>query len=104
MTPPGSACSIILGKGITSATAGSVDSLTLVVDDIDKGRAEFVDRGVDVSEVFHDEGGVWRQSGTVGWVAGPDPQPRSYASFVTFSDPDDNGWLVQEITERLPGR
>ncbi len=104
MTPPGSGCSIIFGNRNTSATPGSVDSLTLVVDDIDKARTELVDRGVEVSEVFHDEGGVWRHSGTVARVAGPDPQRRSYLSFAAFSDPDGNGWLLQEITERLPGR
>ncbi len=93
-----------LRREITSATPGSVDRLTLVVDDIDKAGAALVGRGVDVSEVFHDEGGVWRHSGTVARVAGPDPPHRSYPSFAAFSDPDGNGWLVQAITERLPGR
>lgn len=104
MTPPGSPCSIIFGDGITAATPGSLDSLVLVVDDIEKARAELVDRGVDVSEVFHDAGGVFHHSGTVARVPGPDPQRRTYASFASFSDPDGNVWVLQEITERLPGR
>jgi catechol 2,3-dioxygenase-like lactoylglutathione lyase family enzyme len=101
MTPPGSPCSIIFGQGVTSAAPGSIDKLVLVVDDIEKARAELTDRGVDVSEVFH--GGGFRP-GTEGRVAGPDPDGRSYATFASFSDPDGNGWLLQEITERLPGR
>ena len=104
MTPPGSPCSIIFGRGVTSAAPGSVDSLVLVVDNIEKARAELADRGVDVSEVFHDAGGVFYHSGTVARVAGPDPQRRTYASFASFSDPDGNVWVLQEITERLPGR
>jgi catechol 2,3-dioxygenase-like lactoylglutathione lyase family enzyme len=104
MTPPGSQCSIIFGDGITAATPGSLDSLVLVVDDIEKARAELVDRGVDVSEVFHDAGGVFHHSGTVARVPGPDPQRRTYASFASFSDPDGNAWVLQEITGRLPGR
>ena len=104
MTPPGSSCSIIFGDGITSARPGSLESLVLVVDDIEKARAELADRGVDVSEIFHDAGGVFYHSGTVARVPGPDPQRRTYASFASFSDPDGNGWVLQEITERLPGR
>ena len=104
MTPPGSTCSIILGDGITAAAPGSLDSLVLVVDDIEKARAELADRGVDVTEVFHDAGGVFYHSGAVARVPGPDPQRRTYASFASFSDPDGNGWMLQEITERLPGR
>ena len=104
MTPPGSTCSIIFGDGITVAAPGSLDSLVLVVDDIEKARAELADRGVDVSEVFHDAGGVFYHSGGVARVPGPDPQRRTYASFASFSDPDGNGWMLQEITERLPGR
>jgi hypothetical protein len=104
MTPPGSTCSIIFGDGITAAAPGSLDSLVLVVDDIEKARAELADRGVDVSEVFHDAGGVFYHSGAVARVPGPDPQRRTYASFASFSDPDGNGWMLQEINTRLPGR
>jgi catechol 2,3-dioxygenase-like lactoylglutathione lyase family enzyme len=104
MTPPGSPCSIIFGHGVTAATPGSLDSLVLVVNDIEKARAELADRGVDVSEVFHDAGGVFYRSGTVARVSGPDPQHRTYSSFASFSDPDGNAWVLQEITERLPGR
>ncbi len=107
MTPPGSACSIIFGAGVTSATPGSLDRLVLVVDDIEKARADLVDRGVAVGEIFHDSdgglGGGFR-AGTAGRAAGPDPQRRSYASYASFSDPDGNAWLLQELTERLPGR
>jgi catechol 2,3-dioxygenase-like lactoylglutathione lyase family enzyme len=104
MTPPGSPCSIIFGADVTSAPPGSLDSLILVVDDIEKARAELVDRGVDVSEIFHDAGGAFHHRGTVARVPGPDPQRRTYASFASFSDPDGNGWMLQEITARLPGR
>jgi catechol 2,3-dioxygenase-like lactoylglutathione lyase family enzyme len=104
LTPPGSTCSIIFGTGITSGVPGSTQDLMLVADDIEAARAELVGRGVDVSEVFHDEGGVFHHAGTTGRVAGLDPERRSYASFVSFSDPDGNGWVLQEITTRLPGR
>jgi len=107
LTPPGSPCSIIFGKGVTSDQPGSLDSLVLVVDDIDAVRDELVSRGVEVSEVFHDAGGglgAGFHAGTEGRATGPDPQGRSYGSFASFSDPDGNGWLLQEITERLPGR
>ncbi len=104
LTPPGSACSIIFGTGISSAAPGSADSLVLVVYDVDAARAELVGRGVDVSEVFHDAGGVFHHAGTDARVAGPDPEGRSYSSWASFSDPDGNGWLLQEIKTRLPGR
>ncbi|HET6728624.1 MAG TPA: VOC family protein [Jiangellaceae bacterium] len=107
MTPPGSPCSIIFGQGVTSDQPGSLDGLVLVVDDIDAARDELLSRGVDVSEVFHDAGGGYGagfHAGTEGRATGPDPQGRSYTSFASFSDPDGNGWLLQEITERLPGR
>ncbi len=104
MTPPGSACSIIFGEGITSRVPGSADSLILVVPDVQQARAPLVAHGVDVSEPFHDAGGVFHHAGTERRVTGPDPQHRSYASFGSFSDPDGNGWLLQEITARLPGR
>jgi catechol 2,3-dioxygenase-like lactoylglutathione lyase family enzyme len=103
-TPPGSPCSIIFGRGITSAVPGSAQGLYLIVSDIEAARAELVDRGVEVSEVFHDIGGVFHHAGREGRLNGPDPQRRSYASFASFSDPDGNGWLLQEVTVRLPGR
>jgi catechol 2,3-dioxygenase-like lactoylglutathione lyase family enzyme len=96
-TPPGSACSIQFGKGMTPAPPGSEGGLYLVVSDIQSARKELPDRGVDVSEVFH-------RSPTREKLVGPDPQRRSYASFVSFRDPDGNAWLVQEVTTRLPGR
>jgi catechol 2,3-dioxygenase-like lactoylglutathione lyase family enzyme len=104
VTPPGSPCSLIFGEGVTAAVPGSVEGLVLVVDDVEKARTELVARGVDVSEVFHDEGGVFLHAGTVGRVAGPDPERRTYASFASFADPDGNGWVLQEITTRFPGR
>ena len=103
-TPPGSACSIIFGTGITTATPGSAQGLQLTVVDIDAARAELIANGAQVSEVFHDAGGVFHHGGTEGRVLGPAPQHQSYGSFASFSDPDGNGWLIQEITTRLPGR
>ena len=106
LTPPGSACSIVFGKGVTAARPGSIDRLVLAVSDIDAARDELRSRGVEVS-VFHDAGGGLgggfdsRQGAR---APGPDPQRRSYASYASFSDPDGNVWLLQEITERLPGR
>jgi catechol 2,3-dioxygenase-like lactoylglutathione lyase family enzyme len=97
-TPPGSPCSIHFGKGVTPAAPGSAPGLYLVVSDIVAAHAALVELGVEVSEVFHRAGpGKPAQSG-------PDPERRSYSSFATFSDPDGNGWLLQEITARLPGR
>jgi len=104
VTPPGSPCSIIFGKGLTAAAPGSTQDLMFVVDDIDRAHDELVARGVEVSDVFHDVGGVFHHAGSEGRVPGPDPEGRSYSSFVSFSDPDGNGWLIQEITTRLPGR
>ena len=106
LTPPGSACSIIFGKGVTSAQPGSIDRLVLAVDDIDAARDELLSHGVEVS-VFHDAGGGLGggfYARTEARAPGPDPQRRSYASYASFSDPDGNGWLLQEIKERLPGR
>lgn len=103
-TPPGSPCSIIFGTRISAATPGSSEGLHLVVPDIEAARAELADRGVEVSEVFHDAGGVFHRAGTEGRVTGPDPERRSYSSFLSFNDPDGNGWVLQEITTRLPGR
>jgi catechol 2,3-dioxygenase-like lactoylglutathione lyase family enzyme len=104
LTPPGSPCSIIFGTGITTAAPGSVEGLHLIVSDIEAARAELVSRGAEVSAVFHDAGGVFHRAGTTGREPGPDPQHRSYASFASFSDPDGNGWILQEVTTRLPGR
>jgi catechol 2,3-dioxygenase-like lactoylglutathione lyase family enzyme len=103
-TPPGSPCSIIFGMGVTSAVPGSAQGLHLVVSDIEAARADLVDRGVEVSELFHDAGGVFHHAGRQGRLSGPDAKRRSYASFASFSDPDGNGWLFQEVTARLPGR
>ncbi len=104
LTPPGSACSVIFGTGVTSAAPGSVQGLTLVVDDIEAARTEMAGRGASLSEVFHDASGVFHHSGTQERVAGAADSHQSYGSFASFSDPDGNGWLVQEITARLPGR
>lgn len=103
LTPPGSPCSIIFGKGVTTAAPGSIPGMFLVVDDIDAARAELLGHGVDVSEVFHFDGGL-RVVGTKGHVPGRDPEGRSYFSFASFSDPDGNVWLLQEVKTRLPGR
>ncbi len=108
-TPPGSACSVIFGKNVTAATPGSAQGLYLIVSDIEAGRKELMAHGVEVSEVFHDAGGVYAgtdQPYLFGRLRanGPDPEHRSYRSFVSFSDPDGNGWLLQEITTRLAGR
>jgi len=97
-TPPGSQASIHFGKGITSAAPGSAKGNYLVVSDIEAARAELVGRGVDVSEVSHRAGPGQPP------LSGRDPQRRSYSSYATFSDPDGNEWLLQEITVRLPGR
>ena len=97
-TPPGSPASIHFGKGVTSAVPGSASGVFLVVSDIEAARAELVGRGVEVSEVFHRAGPGQPP------VRGRDPQGRSYVSFATFSDPDGNSWLLQEITARYPGR
>ena len=103
-TPPGSTCSIIFGKGLTAASPGSFEGLQLTVYDIDKARADLLGRGVDVSESFHDVTGVFHHAGTNGRVDGPAPEHADYGSFAAFSDPDGNGWLLQEIKTRLPGR
>jgi catechol 2,3-dioxygenase-like lactoylglutathione lyase family enzyme len=103
-TPPGSTCSIIFGKGLTGAPPGSFEGLQLSVYDIDKARADLLERGVDVSDSFHDVTGVFHHAGTSGRVDGPAPEHADYGSFAAFSDPDGNGWLLQEIKTRLPGR
>ncbi|MFC5802043.1 VOC family protein [Streptomyces formicae] len=104
LTPPGSQCSILFGNGVTTAAPGSVQGLHLIVDDVVAARAELVERGADMSEVFHDAGGVFHHAGEEGRVSGPEPERESYGSFASFSDPDGNGWVLQEVTTRLPGR
>jgi catechol 2,3-dioxygenase-like lactoylglutathione lyase family enzyme len=108
-TPPGSSCSVIFGKNVTAAMPSSAQGLYLIVSDIVAAREELRGRGVEISEVFHEAGDV--HAGTHEpylfgrlRVSGPDPEHRSYRSFASFSDPDGNGWLLQEITTRLPGR
>src|SRR5262245_62225288 len=96
LTPPHSAASISFGKGLTTAEPGSAQRLELVVDDIEAARNDLVRRGVEVSELFH--------RGETGLEPGPDPHRRSYFTYASFSDPDGNGWLLQEVTTRLPGR
>jgi catechol 2,3-dioxygenase-like lactoylglutathione lyase family enzyme len=102
-TPPGSPCSILFGSGITTAAPGSVQGSFLIVDDVQAARAQLVERGVDMSEAFHFEGGL-RVTGTNGRLPGADPEGQSYRSWASFSDPDGNSWLLQEIRTRLPGR
>lgn len=105
-TPPGSGCSVQFGTKITSATPGSAGALYLVVSDIEAARAELVGLGVEVSEVFHpaSPGAQFQPDGTSDRVTAPAPDRASYSSFATFADPDGNGWLLQEVTTRLPGR
>ncbi|VXB15286.1 Glyoxalase [Aeromicrobium sp. 9AM] len=103
-TPPGSEASVIFGDKLTTAVAGSVRGMHLVVSDIDAARTELVGRGVDVSEVFHDAGGVFHHAGTEGRVSGAHPDRADYGSFASFSDPDGNEWVVQQVTTRAPGR
>jgi catechol 2,3-dioxygenase-like lactoylglutathione lyase family enzyme len=101
-TPPGSQCSIHFGTNLTSAAPGSAPGLLLIVSDIEAARKELLSRGVEVSEVFHFTG--FNRVDSNARVSGPAPNRQSYGSFVSFSDPDGNGWLLQEITTRLPGR
>ena len=96
LTPPGSACSITIGTAITSGAPGSVKGLHLVVTDIDEARTDLVGRGVDVGEVFH--------FGPEGQTPGPHPERLDYGSFAAFDDPDGNGWVLQEVRQRAPGR
>ena len=105
-TPPGSGCSIQFGSNLTSAALGSAQGLYLIVSGIGAARDELVARGVEVSEVFHEgtPGARFHHAGPNGRVSGPAPESRSYGSFVSFSDPDGNSWLFQEVTTRLPGR
>jgi len=108
-TPPGSGCSIIFGRNVTAATPGSAQGLYLIVSDVEAACNQLLARGIEISEVFHDAGGVYAGTdepylfGRLR-VSGPDPEHRSYRSFASFHDPDGNGWLFQELTTRLPGR
>ena len=105
-TPPGSGGSIQFGTDMTSAAPGSAQCLYLIVSDIREARDELAGRGAEVSGVFHagTPGAQFQPDGTSGRVSGPAPNHESYRSFATFSDPDGNGWLLQEVTARLPGR
>ncbi len=108
-TPPGSGCAIIFGKNVTAAAPGSAQGMYLIVSDIEAACAELLGRGIESSEVFHDEAGVYAGTDEPYLfgrhrVGGVDPEHRSYRSFASFHDPDGNGWLLQEITTRLPGR
>lgn len=108
-TPPGSACSVIFGRNVTAAAPGSARGLYLIVSDLEAARTDLLDRGVEVSAPFHGAGDVHAGtdepylSGSVR-VSGADPKRGSYGSYASFSDPDGNGWLFQEVTTRLPGR
>lgn len=106
-TPPGSGASVIFGTQVTAAQPGSFDGLLLAVDDIEAARDDLLARGVEVSEVFHDAGGTpigGFHVGNASRAPGRDPEGRSYASYASFNDSEGNRWLLQEITERLPGR
>jgi catechol 2,3-dioxygenase-like lactoylglutathione lyase family enzyme len=105
-TPPGSGCSVQFGANITSASPGSAQGLYLIVSDIEAARHELVARGAEISEVFHagTPGAQFQPDGKTGRISGPAPDHASYRSFATFSDPDGNSWLLQEIKTRLPGR
>jgi catechol 2,3-dioxygenase-like lactoylglutathione lyase family enzyme len=106
LTPPGSAASIQFGVGVTSAPPGSLRGVYLVVDDIEAARAELTERGARVSEIFHEAtlGARFQPVGAAGREPGPATVRQTYGSFLSFDDPDGNGWIVQEITTRLPGR
>jgi catechol 2,3-dioxygenase-like lactoylglutathione lyase family enzyme len=96
VTPPGSGCSVAFGKGVTTAAPGTAQTLELIVSDIDAARDDLLARGVEAVEVFH--GSPWSR------VSGPDPERQSYRTYGAFTDPDGNGWVLQEVTTRLPGR
>ena len=108
-TPPGSGCSVIFGKNVTAAAPGSAQGLYLIVSDIEAARKELLGRGIQISEVFHGASGVYSGNdepylfGQIR-VNGPDAEHGSYRSFASFRDPDGNGWFLQEVTTRLPGR
>ncbi|XVV08855.1 VOC family protein [Actinoplanes sp. CA-131856] len=103
-TPPGSAASIMLGNAITQEAPGTSQSITLVTSDIYEARDELAGKGVEVSDVFHDKGGVFHHAGTDDRVPGAHPERKSYSSWFSFADPDGNLFFVQEVTDRHPGR
>jgi catechol 2,3-dioxygenase-like lactoylglutathione lyase family enzyme len=100
-TPPGSGCSVIFGTNVTAAAPGSAQGLHLIVSDIQATRDELIRRGIQISEPFHDDGGVFHHADSKCRVSGVNPLRQSYASYASFSDPDGNGWLLQEVTARL---
>jgi catechol 2,3-dioxygenase-like lactoylglutathione lyase family enzyme len=102
-TPPGSGCSVIFGKNVTEAAPGSAQGLHLIVSDISAARDQLLRRGIEIGEPFHDAGGIFHHANAKDLVRGPNPQRKSYASYASFSDPDGNGWLFQEVTTRLTG-
>lgn len=104
VTPPGSQCSVIFGTGVSPSVPGSAQFLFLVVPNIEAARQELIDKGIEASEIFHDRNGGYNFFDPAARASGPDPDRRSYASFVTFRDPDGNGWLLQEVTTRFAGR
>ena len=107
VTPPGSEASVIFGSGVTEAPPGSVDGLLLAVSDIDQAVAELAAKGVEVSEVFHDRNGQLGgglHADADNRAGGRDPENRSYGTYASFPDPDGNRWVLQELTERQPGR
>jgi catechol 2,3-dioxygenase-like lactoylglutathione lyase family enzyme len=103
LTPPGSAASIMIGTGISSAPAGSVQGLLVAVPDIEVARADLIARGVEVSELFH-EADPFVHADPSHRIAGAHPERATYGTYASFNDPDGNGWLLQEISTRLPGR
>lgn len=104
VTPPGSACSVIFGEGLTERTAGTLHGLQLTVTDIVAAQEELTSRGVRVAGPFRDATGAFRHAGTAHRVPGLHPERASYGTFAAFADPDGNEWFLQEITERAPGR
>jgi catechol 2,3-dioxygenase-like lactoylglutathione lyase family enzyme len=102
-TPPGSGCSIIFGRSVTAAAPGSAKGLHLIVSNILAAREELLRRGIAISEPFHDAGGIFHHASVRDLISGPNPERKSYASFASFSDPDGNGWVLQEVTTRLTG-
>lgn len=104
VTPPGSEAAIIFGSRVSAGEPGSAQGLHLVVKDIEAARDELVAKGADVSEVWHDADGAFHHAGDANRVAGPHPERASYGSYLSFDDPDGNGWIVQEVVTRAPGR
>ena len=104
LTPPGSAASIIFGEKLTTAEPGSTQGLHLITTDIAGAREQLLARGAEVSDLWHDADGVFHWAGTENRVAGPHPAADSYGTYASFSDPDGNGWVLQEVKQRFPGR